>query len=145
MLLVGCLQVLSVLHESLPDLVGLDVDLATTTAAMEAMASADLLMASGRGGSGSSSWQYVPAPLLTIVGLVRRDTSGIGVMGSAGISLAWPRAQVSGTARSSCLPTLLDLEAAVKRAVKPVRHRLGWVMCVPLVAQLRAALQMNAA
>jgi hypothetical protein len=107
LLLCGCLQVLSVLHESLPDLVGLDVDLATTTAAMEAMASADLLMASGRGGSGSSSWQYVPAPLLTIVGLVRRDTSGIGVIGSAGVNLAWPRAQVSSRGGTAVYSRLL--------------------------------------
>jgi hypothetical protein len=88
------LQVLCVLHESLPDLVSLDVDLATTTAAADALAEADLLAAAGRPGGGSSSWQYVPAPLLTVVGLVKRDTAGVGVMGSAGLSLAWPRAQV---------------------------------------------------
>lgn len=90
------LQVMCVLHESLPDLVGLDVDLACTTAAADALADADLLMASGRGGAGgsASSWQYVPAPLLNVVGLVRRDAAGVGVMGSAGLNLAWPRAQV---------------------------------------------------
>lgn len=93
-----CCQVLAVLHESLPDLVGLDVDLATTTAAADALADADLLMASGRGGGGGGggAWQYVPAPMLTVVGLVRRDTAGVGVLGSAGLSLAWPRAQVGG-------------------------------------------------
>jgi hypothetical protein len=101
-----CLQVLSVLHESLPDLVGLDVDLAITTAAMDAMGSADLLMASGRGGTGSSSWQYVPAPLLTVAGLVRRDTAGIGMTASAGISLAWPRAQVSSSVQQYALACL---------------------------------------
>lgn len=97
-----CCQVLAVLHESLPDLVGLDVDLATTTAAADALADADLLMAAGRGGGGGGgggggAWQYVPAPMLTVVGLVRRDTAGVGVMGSAGLSLAWPRAQVGST------------------------------------------------
>jgi hypothetical protein len=86
-----------VLHESLPELVGLDVDLATTTAAVEALAAADLLMAAGRGagGGGGSGWQYVPAPLLSVVGLVRRDAAGVGVIGNAGLNLAWPRAQVS--------------------------------------------------
>jgi hypothetical protein len=84
-----------VLHESLPDLVGLDVDLACTTAAADALADADVLMASGRGGAGggSSSWQYVPAPILTVVGLVRCDAAGIG-LGSAAVNLTWPRAQV---------------------------------------------------
>lgn len=87
------------LHESLLDLVGLDVDLALTAAAAEALADADLMQAAGRGGGGgggsSSSWQYVPAPLLTVMGLVRRDAAGVGVMmGSAALNLAWPRAQV---------------------------------------------------
>jgi hypothetical protein len=93
-----------VLHESLPDLVGLDVDLATTTAAADALADADLLMASGRGGGGGggTAWQYVPAPMLTVVGLVRRDTAGVGVMGSAGLSLTWPRAQVSSMSDRPC-------------------------------------------
>lgn len=87
------------LHESLPDLVGLDVDLATSTAAADALADADRLMAAGRGGGGgSSSWQYVPAPLLAVVGLVRRDAAGVGVLGTGGgLNLAWPRAQVGGT------------------------------------------------
>lgn len=93
------------LHESLPDLVGLDVDLATTIAAADALADADLLMASGRAGSSSSSWQYVPAPLLTVVGLVRRDTAGVGVMGSAGLNLAWPRAQVGDASVLLCVVT----------------------------------------
>ncbi len=88
------------LHESLPDLVGLDVDLASTSAAADALADADLLGAGSRGGAGggSSSWQYVPAPLLTVVRLVRRDAAGIGVLGSAALNLAWPRAQVSSRA-----------------------------------------------
>jgi hypothetical protein len=81
-------QVLCVLHESLPDLVGLDVDLACTTAAADALADADILMASGRGGAGggSSSWQYVPAPILTMVGPVRCDAAGIG-LGSSAVNL----------------------------------------------------------
>jgi len=90
-----CLQVLCTLQESLCDLVGLDVDLSITTAAAEALAAADLLLAAGRGGSGgATSWQCVPAPLLSVMGLVRRDAAGVGVMGSAGVNLTWPRAQV---------------------------------------------------
>lgn len=90
-----CVQVLCTLQESLCDLVGLDVDLSITTAAADALAAADLLLAAGRGGSGgATSWQYVPAPLLTVMSLVRRDAAGVGVMGSAGVKLAWPRAQV---------------------------------------------------
>lgn len=106
---------MSVLHESLPDLVGLDVDLACTTAAADALADADLLMASGRGGAGggAGSWQYVPAPLLTVVGLVRRDAAGVGVMGSAGLHLAWPRAQVSRGSRVGCAGLARKLTPAV--------------------------------
>jgi hypothetical protein len=90
------LQVLLALHEPLPELIGLDVDLATTAAAAAALADADVLAAGGRAGAGGPGRQYVPACLLTAVALLRRDAAGVGVLlgGAGGPQLSWPRAQV---------------------------------------------------
>jgi hypothetical protein len=81
------------LHEALPDAVGLDVDMAASTAAAAALADAELMTA-GSGGaasaSGRSMFQYVPCCLLAASKLLRRESSGL----AGNISVQWPRAQV---------------------------------------------------
>jgi hypothetical protein len=96
-------QVLLALHENLPQLIGLDVDLATTVAAATALADADRFMGGARaggGGMGGPGRSYVPASLLAVVGSLRRDAAGVGMLGAAGAPhLAWPRAQVGWPCR----------------------------------------------
>uniref|UniRef100_A0A383W5P0 AAA+ ATPase domain-containing protein n=1 Tax=Tetradesmus obliquus TaxID=3088 RepID=A0A383W5P0_TETOB len=84
--------VMAGLHEALPEAVGLDVDMAASTAAAAALADAELMTA-GSGGaahaSGRSMFQYVPACLLAASQRLRRESSGL-----AGTSnVQWPRAQ----------------------------------------------------
>ncbi|WIA29972.1 hypothetical protein OEZ86_000070 [Tetradesmus obliquus] len=84
--------VMAGLHEALPEAVGLDVDMAASTAAAAALADAELMTA-GSGGaahaSGRSMFQYVPACLLAASRRLRRESSGL-----AGTSnVQWPRAQ----------------------------------------------------
>jgi hypothetical protein len=81
-------QVAAGLHEALPEAVGLDVDMAASSAAAAALADADLMTAGGA--LGRSMFQYVPCRLLAASKLLRRESSGLA--GSS--SVQWPRAQV---------------------------------------------------
>jgi hypothetical protein len=90
--LLGC-QVMCGLHEALPDAVGLDVDMAASTAAAAALADADLMTAASGGAasaSGRSMYAYVPCRLLAASKLLRRKSSGL----AGASSVQWPRAQV---------------------------------------------------
>eukprot|EP00878_Enallax_costatus_P033682 GHUV01037227.1.p1 GENE.GHUV01037227.1~~GHUV01037227.1.p1 ORF type:complete len:497 (+),score=226.94 GHUV01037227.1:901-2391(+) len=82
--------VMSGVHEHLPDVVGLDIDLASTAPAAAALADADRLMAGGvtSNSGGRGMFQYVPACLLAAARLARREGGGLGAS-----SLCWPRAQ----------------------------------------------------
>lgn len=80
------------LQEHLLDVVGLDVDLASTAAATAALADADRLLAGGVSSSsgGRGMTQYVPACVLAATRLARREGGGL----SSGGGISWPRAQV---------------------------------------------------
>lgn len=81
------------LQEHLLDVVGLDVDLASTAAATAALADADRLLAGGVSSSSSGGrgmTQYVPACVLAATRLARREGGGL----SSGGGISWPRAQV---------------------------------------------------
>lgn len=79
---------MSGVHEHLPDVVGLDVDLATTAAATAALSDADRLLAGGTI-SGRGMVQYVPACVLSATKTAKREGGGL-----SSNTLAWPRAQV---------------------------------------------------
>jgi len=79
----GCAQVLLGLHKAVPDLVGLDVDMAATAAAVDRLADADRLMAGGSssssgagGGPGRGGYQHVPACLLGAIRAAYREVEG---------------------------------------------------------------------
>lgn len=108
-------QVMSGIHEHLPEVVGLDVDLASTAAATAALADADRLMAGGvtsnSGGRGMA--QYVPACVLAAARLAKREGGGMG----GSYNLSWPRAQVRGF----CSPVFSALCLSVLGSV--------WAVC----------------
>eukprot|EP00775_Hariotina_reticulata_P012715 gene12715-12845_t len=86
------LNVLSGLHEVVPDLVGLDVDMAATAAAADRLADADRLMAGGSSsssGAGRGGYQYVPSCLLGAVRAAHREGGAL----SGHTAISWPRAQ----------------------------------------------------